>query len=106
MRGFWTDPLAGAGAGLGRGAAGGLSAAAILNDSRAMTRLAILAALLAGACASAHPAPISYGGGDRAQPRDRARPQRSAPETETPAPARAAVAQPTPNWADGEGTPL
>ena len=78
-----------------------------------MTRVALLLALLTGACASSSPAPISYGdgGGARAEQRDErrapARTEQRAQQNEEPvAPARAPAVQEEPNWADGEGTPL
>jgi murein DD-endopeptidase MepM/ murein hydrolase activator NlpD len=75
-----------------------------------MTRAVLLLTLLAGACASAQPAPISYGRGDAAAPaRAPARIEdRRAPapvETRAP-PARASAETVTPDWAAGEGRPL
>jgi lipoprotein NlpD len=69
-----------------------------------MMRGSLLLALLATACASGQAAPIAYGGG--AQP---ARPAYTRPPTPVAeeAPQRAEPApQETPNWADGQGTPL
>jgi murein DD-endopeptidase MepM/ murein hydrolase activator NlpD len=95
-----------------------------------MTRIALLLALFIGACASANPAPISYGNGDgaaarsespaapeRTERRGRAtieqrggqQQQRQRAETrreEAPPPSRTPAVQDQPNWADGEGTPL
>ncbi|MCX7358762.1 MAG: peptidoglycan DD-metalloendopeptidase family protein [Alphaproteobacteria bacterium] len=87
-----------------------------------MTRAALLLALLAGACASSNPAPISFGGGgasvepraeqsapQRTERRGRATiEQRGAQEqAQEPAPPeRAPAVQEQPDWADGEGTPL
>lgn len=70
-----------------------------------MTRAALTFALLLGACASAQPAPISYGGGAGGEPAPRtaAIEDRRAP---VPIETRAPVAQPAPDWAAGEGTPL
>lgn len=77
-----------------------------------MTRAFLMTALLAAGCASAQPAPISYGrGGEAAPTRARApvtyagRAPASVP-VEEEAPARPPPTQETPNWADGEGTPL
>ncbi|WP_156767551.1 peptidoglycan DD-metalloendopeptidase family protein [Candidatus Viadribacter manganicus] len=84
-----------------------------------MTRAALLLALLTGACASASPAPISYGdSGARAEAPAPQRAERRTPapierrtptprleeQRASPAPQRAPPEQP--NWADGEGTPL
>lgn len=84
-----------------------------------MSRLALMLALFASACASGQPAPISYGGGGAsAQPPQRqrapiviARDQQSqAPEAITeeapPQPSRERPRQAAPNWADGQGRPL
>jgi lipoprotein NlpD len=76
-----------------------------------MTRAALMLALLAVGCASAQPAPISYGrGGEAPAPRGRAPVTyagRAPAQAEEEAPARApAVQEEAPNWADGEGTPL
>ncbi|UPT61346.1 MAG: M23 family metallopeptidase [Hyphomonadaceae bacterium JAD_PAG50586_4] len=74
-----------------------------------MTRAFLLLALLAGACASAQPAPISYGRGESAPSRAPARieDRRTPAPVETRAPpARAAVGPVTPDWAAGEGAPL
>lgn len=77
-----------------------------------MTRLVLMAAVLAAACASASPAPISYGRGgpQTAQPPvyRPPPPQRRDPTPQPPpAPAsRTPAAQPAPDWADGEGTAL
>lgn len=82
-----------------------------------MTRAALLLALLTGACASSAPAPISYGGGARAEapPQQRVRRQTAEIEQRAPAsaprdapapPPREPTPQAQPNWADGEGTPL
>lgn len=60
-----------------------------------MRRLAILLALIAAACASGAPAPISYGG-SAAAPRSSAE----------PAPQATRQPQPAPNWAAAEGRPL
>lgn len=88
-----------------------------------MTRIALLLAVLTGACAASSPAPISYGSGGSARSEQQAAPQRTERrgravieqrgaqqaqaerEEETP-PARAPAVQEQPNWADGEGTPL
>lgn len=88
-----------------------------------MTRIALLLALLTGACASSSPAPISYGSGG-ARSEQQAAPQRTErrgravieqrgavqveprQEEEPPPPARTPAVQEQPNWADGEGTPL
>jgi murein DD-endopeptidase MepM/ murein hydrolase activator NlpD len=95
----------------------------ILGDGVAMTRAFILLALLAGACASGAPAPISYGGGgggqaEPAQSRPRApierreitRPQpqseRSPEQTQERPEPRVQQPQEQPNWADGEGRAL
>jgi lipoprotein NlpD len=68
-----------------------------------MTRAAILLALMAAGCATGSPAPIAYGrSGDRsAAPRV----ERREAAREEPPPRSPAV-QETPDWADGEGTPL
>lgn len=92
-----------------------------------MTRVALLLALLTGACATSSPAPISYGGGrarseqqqsapQRTERRGRATieqrgqstpPQQRQVQREEPAPpARTPAVQEQPDWADGEGTPL
>ncbi|HYD88389.1 MAG TPA: peptidoglycan DD-metalloendopeptidase family protein [Vitreimonas sp.] len=96
-----------------------------------MTRAALLFALLTAACASAQPAPISYGGGgDSAAGSERAREPLITPSgngrarieyrgavVEPPAPPPAApmetaeasaapTPQEAPDWAEGEGTPL
>lgn len=73
-----------------------------------MTRAVLLLALLAGACASAQPAPISYGRGDAAPSRAPARieDRRTPAPVETRTPARAPVERVNPDWAAGEGTPL
>ncbi|MBK6703187.1 MAG: hypothetical protein IPG56_04965 [Caulobacteraceae bacterium] len=89
-----------------------------------MTRVALLLALLTGACASSGPAPISYGDSVGARAEQGAAPQRverrgrapieqrggqrEQPQAEAPAPIeqRAPAVQEQPNWADGEGTPL
>lgn len=69
-----------------------------------MTRSVLLLALLAGACASAQSAPISYGGSAGAAGAPALR--RPAPVIEE-APARPAVHNvQAPDWAEGEGTPL
>ena len=74
-----------------------------------MTRIALLAALLAGACASGSPAPIAYGSsaGGRAPPATPAQ-SRTPPaqQHEEPPPARAPITYAEPDWADGEGTAL
>lgn len=87
-----------------------------------MRRGVLLAVFLAG-CASAQPAPISYGGGARppsgsdrvaarAAPGVDDRAARAAPAQDEPEPrneggdARAAPAAVDPDWAAGEGTPL
>src|SRR5690606_21699388 len=90
-----------------------------------MTRVALLLALITGACASS-PAPISYGsGGGSGRSEQQGAPQRTErrgravieqrgaqqaqaePREEGPAPpARTPAAQAQPDWADGEGTPL
>jgi murein DD-endopeptidase MepM/ murein hydrolase activator NlpD len=72
---------------------------AILAEYCAMPRAAFLSALFLAACASAQPAPISYGGPAEAPP-----PRSVAVAAETPA--RTPAAQEAPDWADGEGTPL
>lgn len=87
-----------------------------------MRRVALLFALLTGACASASPAPISYGSGGARASNEAASPQRT--ERRAPAPIerrlpaqavdnepaapieRPRTPQEPPNWADGEGTPL
>jgi len=90
-----------------------------------MMRVALLLALLTGACASGSPAPISYGTGGAARSDAQPPPQRTERrgratieqrgtqqaqnqqrpvEQEAPPPAR--TLQEQPNWADGEGTPL
>lgn len=73
-----------------------------------MTRAVLLLALLAGACASAQPAPISYGRGEAAPPRAPARieDRRTPAPVETRAPARTPAAQEAPDWAASDGTPL
>ncbi len=83
-----------------------------------MTRVALLLALLAGACASGSPAPISYGSGGLRAPSEAAPVRRTAApverrqpspsvENEPPAPMeRPPAREEQPNWADGEGTPL
>ncbi|MBK8544172.1 MAG: peptidoglycan DD-metalloendopeptidase family protein [Caulobacteraceae bacterium] len=89
-----------------------------------MTRVALLLALLTGACASSGRAPISYGDSVGARAEQGAAPQRverrgrapieqrggqrEQPQAEAPAPIeqRAPAVQEQPNWADGEGTPL
>lgn len=93
-----------------------------------MTRIALLLALLTGACATSSPAPISYGsGGASARSEQQGAPQRTErrgratieqrsaqaqaepraqPTTEEPPPQRTPAVQEQPNWADGEGTPL
>jgi lipoprotein NlpD len=80
-----------------------------------MTRAALMLALFATGCATGQSAPISYGGSNTgaAPPRTRApveyagrAPARPPAPEETPTPTRAPVVQETPNWADGEGTPL
>ncbi len=87
-----------------------------------MRRVALLFALLTGACASADPAPISYGSGGAGAPGEVAPPQRTerrapapierrqpvqAGEDEPAAPIERPPAPQEPsNWADGEGTPL
>jgi murein DD-endopeptidase MepM/ murein hydrolase activator NlpD len=93
-----------------------------------MRRACLLAIFLAG-CASAQPAPIAYGGGGAARggrqpvmnergetgaprieyrggrPVEPARTEEPPPEPQRETP-RSAPAQASPNWADGEGTPL
>lgn len=82
-----------------------------------MTRAALLLAFFAAGCASAQPAPISYGSSGQAERpapppqrieyrRDQAAPPQAPPPP--PAQTQPIQAQPTPqpNWADGEGTPL
>jgi murein DD-endopeptidase MepM/ murein hydrolase activator NlpD len=73
-----------------------------------MTRAVLLLALLAGACASAQPAPISYGRGEAGPSRAPARieDRRTPAPVEARAPARAPAVQEAPDWAAGEGTPL
>jgi hypothetical protein len=73
-----------------------------------MTRAVLLLALLAGACASAQPAPISYGRGDSTPSRAPARieDRRTPAPVEARAPARTPAVQEAPDWAAGEGTPL
>ncbi|MEZ5956151.1 MAG: peptidoglycan DD-metalloendopeptidase family protein [Hyphomonadaceae bacterium] len=91
-----------------------------------MTRVALLLALLTGACATSSPAPISYGGGgtstrsepqsapQRTERRGRAtieqrgaqQAQAEQPNEETAPLVRTRPVQEEPNWADGEGTPL
>lgn len=96
-----------------------------------MKRGVLVLALIVGGCASAQPAPISYGASPAArstpppQPRSETRSegraaieyraagaaQPSAPSAYTPAPAevaptQAAAPQQAPDWAEGEGTPL
>lgn len=86
-----------------------LPARAILRENAVMTRAALTFALLLGACASAQPAPISYGGSGGGDPARRTAPiedRRAPAPIETQAPARAPAAQPAPDWAAGEGTPL
>jgi len=79
----------------------------------AMSRAALILALLTGACASGAAAPISYGGSGGAAyepPPNRGSRAPIERRTETPPPAtpvRAPAPQePPPDWADGEGTPL
>jgi murein DD-endopeptidase MepM/ murein hydrolase activator NlpD len=69
-----------------------------------MTRAALLLALMAGACATGAPAPISYGGsGGHGPPAS----SRQTPADDASAsPARTPAVQEEPNWADGEGTAL
>ncbi len=69
-----------------------------------MKRAALFLALMATGCATGTPAPIAYGGGDRAGPPPASPEMRRAVE-ESP-PARMPVQEETSNWADGEGTPL
>lgn len=70
-------------------------------------RSMVLMALLAAACASAEPAPISYGRGAAAPQRTEQRPARvERRETQPQPPPRAPIVQAQPNWADGEGRPL
>jgi len=108
-----------------------LSHWAILAETPDMTRVALLLALLTGACATSSPAPISYGSGgatarseqpaapQRTERRGRVaieqrgaqqaqdQPRREQARTEEPPPlARTPAVQEQPNWADGEGTPL
>lgn len=78
-----------------------------------MTRAALLLALLAGACATSSPAPISYGANGEERPaapapRRQAATQQQQPESrqEAVVAPREAAPAPEPNWADGEGTPL
>lgn len=91
-----------------------------------MTRVALLLALLTGACATSSPAPISYGSGSgsarseqpaappRTERRGRATiEQRGAQQPQNPQrpdepapPERSPAVVEQPNWADGEGTPL
>lgn len=89
-----------------------------------MTRVALLLALVTGACASSSPAPISYGDGGAPARTEQSTPQRierrgRAPieqrggqreqaqaEPQAEPLARAPAVQEQPNWADGEGTPL
>ncbi|WP_135209943.1 M23 family metallopeptidase [Vitreimonas flagellata] len=73
-----------------------------------MTRAVLLLALLAGACASAQPAPISYGRGEAAAQRapTRIEDRRTPAPVETRASARTPAVQEAPDWAVGEGTPL
>lgn len=75
-----------------------------------MTRAALTFALVLGACASAQPAPISYGGSGGATPEQRTAPiedRRAPAPIETRAPVRAPPPQAPPaDWAAGEGTPL
>jgi murein DD-endopeptidase MepM/ murein hydrolase activator NlpD len=96
-----------------------------------MTRIALLLALLTGACATSSPAPISFGGGgatarteqqaapqrterrgraaieQRGEQQAQAEPRREQARTEEPPPpVRTPAVQEQPNWADGEGTPL
>jgi murein DD-endopeptidase MepM/ murein hydrolase activator NlpD len=70
-----------------------------------MMRTAILLALMAGACATGAPAPISFGTSaapDRVPPPE----VRAVAQDEAPAPARTQAVQTAPGWADGQGTPL
>lgn len=71
-----------------------------------MSRASLLLALLATACASPQPAPISYGGsGGRVARVERPTPRPRAPE-EAPPPTPMQEDAPTPDWAEGDGTPL
>jgi murein DD-endopeptidase MepM/ murein hydrolase activator NlpD len=75
-----------------------------------MKRAALVVALLAGACASGSPAPISYGPNAPAPQRQTPRPQRAQAEPEPAPPERQQTPEHAPGaepaWADGEGTPL
>jgi murein DD-endopeptidase MepM/ murein hydrolase activator NlpD len=66
-----------------------------------MTRVIVLLATLAAACASAQPAPISY----RSDRQERPAPPDAA-DGAGQTTARAPAVQSEPDWADGEGTPL
>jgi murein DD-endopeptidase MepM/ murein hydrolase activator NlpD len=69
-----------------------------------MLRMALLSLIGLAACASGGSAPISYGGSTAAPPPQQQRPVRV--REEAPPPARPQPAQATPDWADGQGTPL
>ena len=73
-----------------------------------MMRAGFLTALLVSACASAQPAPISYGGSGASPPVASRQTPPPASSRRPPAqtPVRAPAPDVEPDWADGEGTPL
>lgn len=72
---------------------------AILSDTVAMMRVALVSLIGLAACASGSGAPISYDGSVPPS-----RPQRT--QVEEASPPRAPSVTPAPTWADGDGTPL